>query len=169
MIYICIHIYINKKITGFTHLKPKYHWDLLLKIVFRQNLLYFASLIMFMDGLYLGNHFQTLFLSFYCFYCCCCLVGVAVVVSCFVILLLLSYFFIILVLILCVCVRYYFVRLLGIIINVRGECRTFYVIFNICNSSITLFSALSWILFSYLLTVSLTKFRYNIIVMTILL
>ena len=64
-------ILLNEKITGFTPLKPKHHWDLILKMVFRRNSSYFASLIMFMDGLYLDNDFRTQFLSFYYFYCYC--------------------------------------------------------------------------------------------------
>ena len=40
----------------------------MLKMVFRHNLLYFASVIMFIEGLYLNNIFRTLFLSFYCFF-----------------------------------------------------------------------------------------------------
>ena len=86
---------------------------------------------------------------FYCFYWCrCCFV---VVVPDFVILLL-FYFFIIFLLIYCGFVRYYFLRLLGIpIIHVvHGVWRPFYIVFNICNFSITFFIALSWILFSYL-------------------
>ena len=123
---------------------------------------------MFMDELYLDNDFRALFLSFYCFY----FVAV-VVVSGFVMLsLLLSllYFFIIFVLILCDYVRYYFVRLLEIlIIYVRAVCIPFYVVFNVCNFSFALFIALSLILFCYLLTSSHIKFPYSIIVMTILL
>ena len=52
--------------------KPKHHWHLMLKMVFSHKLLYFAAMIIFMDGLYLNNNFRTLFLSFYCFHCCCC-------------------------------------------------------------------------------------------------
>ena len=74
---------LNEKIAWFTHLKQKDYWDLMLKMVFRYNLLYFASLIVYMDELYLGNVFRTLFVSFYGFYCllllllslllfCCC-------------------------------------------------------------------------------------------------
>ena len=52
----------------------------MLKVTFRQNLLYFASLIIFMDGLYFNNDFHTSFLGFYFFllllllfrWCCCC-------------------------------------------------------------------------------------------------
>ena len=65
-------ILLNEKITEFKPIKAKYHWDLMLKMVFRRNSLYFASLIMFMDGLYLGNDFRTQILSFYYFYCYCC-------------------------------------------------------------------------------------------------
>ena len=65
-------------------------------------------------------------------------------------------------------VSYYFVSLLGIlIIYGHGVFIPFYPIFNICNFSITFFIALSWILFSFLLTVSLIKFPYSIILMTI--
>ena len=71
-----LRILLNEKITGFIHFKPKHHWDLMLKMVFRHN---DRFLIMFMDGLYLDNDFPTLFLSFYCFYCCGCFVVVVVV------------------------------------------------------------------------------------------
>ena len=64
------------EITGFTHVKSRNHWELILKMVFRQNLLYFASLIMSMDGLYLGNDFRALFSKFLVLllllFCCCC-------------------------------------------------------------------------------------------------
>ena len=84
-----LQILLNERITGFTPLKPKHHWDLLLKMVFRQNLLYFASLITFMDGLYLDNDFRTRFLRFLLFlllfllFSCWwgCFVGPVVVVS----------------------------------------------------------------------------------------
>ena len=78
----------------------------MLKMVSRRNLLYFASLIMFMDGLYLDNDFRTLFLSFYHFYLLL-LFFVAAVVSGFVILslLLLLYVFVEFVLVLCGDVR----------------------------------------------------------------
>ena len=50
---------------------------------------------MFMDELYLGNDFRTLFLSFGSFCCyCCCFVGAVVVVPGFVILSLLSLYFV---------------------------------------------------------------------------
>ena len=84
-----LQILLNKRITGFTPLKPKHHWDLMLKMVFRQNLLYFLSLIMFMDRLYLDNDFWTqllrillfllLFLLFFCWWGC--FVGPVVVAS----------------------------------------------------------------------------------------
>ena len=77
-----LRILLNEKITEFTHFKPKQLWDLMLKVNFRRNLSYFALLIMFMEGLYSGNDFRILFLSFYC------LVVVSVVVSGFVALLL---------------------------------------------------------------------------------
>ena len=69
-------ILLNEKITGFTPLKPKHHWDLMFKIVFRRNSLNFASRITFMDGLFFNNDFRAQFLSFYYFYCywCCLLV-----------------------------------------------------------------------------------------------
>ena len=88
-----LQILLNERITGFTLLKPKHHWDLMLKMVFRRNLLYFMSLIMFMDGLYLDNDFRTRFLKFllflllFFFFCCCwwgCFVGPVVVASDFV-------------------------------------------------------------------------------------
>ena len=130
----------------------------MLKMAFRQNLLYFASLIMFMDQLYLDHEYikddplvfpklKTLFLRFYCFYCCCCcLIRVAVVVICFVILLLLLYFFIILVLILCFYVRYYFFK-----VSRHSYCLcswhvyAIYVIFNICNFNITFSNILKYL------------------------
>ena len=126
-----------------------------------------------MEGSYWNNDFRTLFLSFYYFYaccCCCCFVGAAVF-SDFVILLslLLLYIFIKFVFVLCGYVRYYFVNLSGIpVIYVCDIRLPFYVIFNICNFIFTFFIALSWILFSDLLTVSLINFPYSIIVMTIL-
>ena len=127
-------------------------------MAFRQNLLYFASLIMFTDQLYLDNEFikddplvfpklRTLFLRFYCFYCCCfCLVRVAVVASCFVILLLLLYFFIILALILCVYVKYHFCK-----VTRHSYCLcswhvyAIYVIFNICNFNIKCLNILKYL------------------------
>ena len=127
-----LRILLNEKITEFTHFKPKQLWDLMLKVNFRRNLSYFALLIMFMEGLYSGNDFRILFLSFYC------LVVVSVVVSGFVALLL-FYMFIVCVLILCGLFRCYFLRLLGIpIIYVRDVCIPFCVSFNICNFSISL-------------------------------
>ena len=87
-----LQILLNERITGFARLKPKHHWDLMFKMVFRRNLLYFASLIMFMDGLYLDNDFRTrflrfllfllLFLLFFCWWGC--FIGPVVVVSDFV-------------------------------------------------------------------------------------
>ena len=164
-------ILLNQKVTGSIHLKPKRLWDLMLKMVFSHNLLYFTPLIMFMDGLYLEKNFRTLFWSVYCFCCCCCsFVIVVIFIAGFVVLLLLFHFFIIFVLILCGFVRYCFLRLLGIpIIYVHGISRPCYVIFNICNFSITFFIELYWILFSYLLTVSFLQFSYSIFLMTILL
>ena len=110
----------------------------MLKIVFSHNLLYFAPLIMFIDGPCLDNHFQALFLSFYCFYCCCC----CCCYCWFHILFFYFYSFIIFVLILFGFVRCYFLRLLGIpIIYVRDVWKPFYVIFSICNFIITFFIA----------------------------
>ena len=54
-------ILLNEKISGFKPLKPKLHWDLKFKMVFRCNSLFFASLIIFMDGLFLDNDFRTRF------------------------------------------------------------------------------------------------------------
>ena len=45
----------------FKPLQPKLHWDITLKMVFRCNSLYFASLIIFMDRLFLDNGFRTRF------------------------------------------------------------------------------------------------------------
>ena len=122
--------------------------DLMLKMVFRQNSLYFASLMMFIDGLYLYNDFRTQFLSFYYFYCYCfCLL---VFLLLFLVLLFCwcfyyyYYIFIKFFLILCGYVRYYFVSLLNCpIIFVHDTCVPFYAIFNICNFSIVFFIALS--------------------------
>ena len=168
MIKQTLRILLNKKITRFIHLIPKHQWDLVLKMVFRHNLWCFPSLIMFMDGLYLENDFQTSLLGFHCFHCwyyC----FVVVVVAGFVILLfllLLFDFFIIFVPILCGFVRYYFLTLLGTpTIYIHGLWRPFYVISNILNFSITFFISLSWILFSYLLTVSLLIFPDSIIIL----
>ena len=71
-----LRILLNEKITGFIHFKPKHHWDLMLKMVFRHN---DRFLFMFMDGLYLDNDFPTLFLSFCFCYCGCFVVAVVVV------------------------------------------------------------------------------------------
>ena len=166
-----LRIVLNKKNIGFKHLNPKHHQSLVFKMVFRQNLLYFASLIMVMDRMYLDNDFQALFLSFYYCYCfCCCFVGV-VVVSCFVILLLYYYIFLLnLFFILCGYIKCYFFKLLDIpIIYVLGLCIPFFVIFDVCIFSIVFFIALFWILFSYLFTASFIKFPCSIVVMTILL
>ena len=102
-------------------LKTKHHWDLMLKVVFRRNSLYFASLIVFMDGLYLGNDFRTrflrfllfllLFLLFFCWWGC--FVGPVIVVSGFVSLFYYYYYYYIFILrfflIPCGYVRYYLV------------------------------------------------------------
>ena len=91
-----------RRLLDYTPLKLKPHWDLMLKMIFRGNLLYFTSLILFMDELYLANDFRTRFLSFSYFYCCCyrCLVCVVVVVSGFAILL--CHYFVVLLLL---CIR----------------------------------------------------------------
>ena len=119
-----VRILLHENITGFIQLN--------LKSMFRHNLLYFASLIMFMDRLYLDNNFRTLYLGFYYFYSCCCCFVVAVVfvvvfVAGFVISLLFSlHLFIMFIFILCGFVRYYFFKLLGIsIIYVCGIWRAF--------------------------------------------
>ena len=142
-------ILLNKKIAGFTPLKPKHHWNLMLKMVFRRNSLHFESLIMFMDGLYLDNDFRTRFLRFYYFWCYCyCLlvflllflvllfhfiiiiIFILILITLLLILIIIIYslnFF----LILCGYVRYYFVKLLDSpIIYVHDVCIPFYVIFN---------------------------------------
>ena len=54
-------ILLNEKISGFRPLKPKLHQYSTLKMVFRSNSLYFAPLIIFMDGLFLDNDFRTRF------------------------------------------------------------------------------------------------------------
>lgn len=119
-----VRILLHEKITGFIQLN--------LRTMFRHNLPYFASLIIFMDRLYLDNDFRTLYLSFYYFYSCCCcfvvvVVFVVVFVAGFVILLLFSlYLFIMFTFMFCGFVRYYFLKLLGIsIIYVSGIWRAF--------------------------------------------
>ena len=119
-----VRILLNEKTTGFIQLN--------LRTMFRHNLLYFASLIIFMDRLYLDNDFRTLYLSFYYFYSCCCcfvviVVFVVIFVAGFVILLLFSlYLFIMFIFMFCGFVRYYFLKLLGIsIIYVCGIWRAF--------------------------------------------
>ena len=72
LIRLTLRILLKEKIIGFIPLKPKHHWDLMLKMVFSHNMLYFAPRIIFMDGLSLDCNFRMLFLSFYCFHCCCC-------------------------------------------------------------------------------------------------
>ena len=127
-----IRILLNEKITVFTHLKPKHHWDLVLKMVFRQNSLYFVSLIMFMDGLYLDNDFWDIIsylllflLLLLLFWGCCCPFWFRYFINMIIIV-----FHYICVLILCGFGSYYFLRLLGIpIIYVCGVCIPFYVIF----------------------------------------
>ena len=100
-----LRILLNEKITGFIHLQPKQHWDLVLDTVCKHKLLYVALLIMFMDGLYLGNDFRLSFLIFLLFLLlllfslfCCCWVFYFAIVLCFIIF----------VLILCGFVRYCF-------------------------------------------------------------
>ena len=88
-----LQILLNENFPGFTSLNEKRHCDLMWR-----NLLYYPSVIMFMDGLYLDNDFRTRFPSFYYFYCCCCFVDVVVVVSGFVSLL--FYYFTVLLLLL---------------------------------------------------------------------
>ena len=119
-----VRILLNEKTTGFIQLN--------LRTMFRHNLLYFASLIIFMDRLYLDNDFRTLYLSFYYFYSCCCcfvviVVFVVIFVAGFVILLLFSlYLLIMFIFMFCGFVRYYFLKLLGIsIIYVSGIWRAF--------------------------------------------
>ena len=101
-----LRILLNEKITGLIPLKPKHHRDLISKIVVSHKLLYFAPLIIFMDGLYLNNNFRMLFLSLYCFRCCCCWLLYFII--------LLFSFFIIPGLMLCSFVKYYFLGLLSI-------------------------------------------------------
>ena len=68
-------------------LKSKHHWYLMLKVVFRRNSLYFASLIKVMDRLYFGQWFSDRMSKFLLFLLLFLLfVGVFVVVSGFVIL-----------------------------------------------------------------------------------
>ena len=51
---------LNKREDYWIHtLKTKHHWDLMLKMIFRQNSSYFKLLIILMDGLYLDNYFRT--------------------------------------------------------------------------------------------------------------
>ena len=117
----------------------------MLKMVFRRNSLYFASLIKVMDGLYLDNDFRTKCLSFYYFYCysCCLLVFLLlflVLLYCFIYCyyIVLKFF-----LILFGYVRYYFVKLLeSPIIYVLGVFIPFYVTFYIYNFSIAVLRSL---------------------------
>ena len=126
-------------------LKSKHHWYLMLKMVFRRNSLYFASLIKVMDGLYLDNDFRTKCLSFYYFYCysCCLLVFLLlflVLLYCFIYCyyIVLKFF-----LILFGYVRYYFVKLLeSPIIYVLDVFIPFYVTFYIYNFSIAVLRSL---------------------------
>ena len=126
-------------------LKSKHRWYLMLKMVFRRNSLYFASLIKVMDGLYLDNDFRTKCLSFYYFYCysCCLLVFLLlflVLLYCFI-----YYYYIVLkyFLVLFGYVRYYFVKLLeSPIIYVLDVCIPFYVTFYIYNFSIAVLCSL---------------------------
>ena len=57
-----IKILVNKMIIRAIPFKPRLHWDLMLKMIFRQNILHFVSLIMFMNGLSLkitfGHDFE---------------------------------------------------------------------------------------------------------------
>ena len=92
MIRQTLKILLNDKITRFTPLKAKHRWDIMLKMVFRRHLLYFASLIMFRDGLYLENDFLTKFLSFHYFYCCYCCLFVLLLLFLVLLFLLLYYF-----------------------------------------------------------------------------
>ena len=137
-------ILLNKKITEFTPLKPKHHWDLMLNMVFRRN-----SLVIFMDRLYLDNDFWTRFLMFYYFYCyyCCLLVFVLlfpVLLFCFIIIIIIITYSLNFFLILCGYIRYYFVKLLDSPINyVHDVIIPFYVIFNIYNFSTAFFITLS--------------------------
>ena len=138
-------ILLNDKFTGFTPLKPKHHWDLLLEMVFRWYLVYSASLILFMDGLYLDNDFRTPFLSFYYFYCCCCcllvllLLFLVLLFCCFIIFFYYYYyhyyyyiFIKFVVLILLFLFRHCFVRMLllsSLIIYVHNVCIPIYITF----------------------------------------
>ena len=89
-------------------------------ISYTRNSSYFASLIMFMNVLYLDNNFRTQFLSFYYFYCysCCLLVFLLlllVLLFCWCFYFSYYYYYYIFIkffLILCDYVRYYFVQIL---------------------------------------------------------
>ena len=129
-------------------------------MLFRNNLLCFASLIMSTNGLYLENDFWTWFTGFFFFlflllllfcFCCCrwwCLW------FCYVIIIILI--FNIFVIILC----YFGIIFLGY--------STFLFLFFVVHGDHYLIG-LFLILISYLLTISLLNFSYSIIVMTILL
>ena len=151
----------------------------MLKMVFKRfRFLYFVSLIMFMDGLYLDNDFRTRFRSFYYFYYCCCFLSCHfVALFCFIFIIMMMMMMMMMIIIYslnlflffaAIMLGIFFVKILGSpIIYFRDVCIPVYVTF--CNFSIALFIALSWILFSYLLTFSLIKFPYSITVMTFLL
>ena len=44
-----LRILLNKKITEFIPLKLKHHWNIMLNMIYKHNLLYFVSLIMFLE------------------------------------------------------------------------------------------------------------------------
>ena len=131
-----VRILLHEKITGFIQLN--------LRTMFRHNLLYFASLIIFMDRLYLDNDFRTLYLSFYYFYSCCCCFVVVVVLLLFLLLVLLFYYYFHYICSLCLLLC--FVALLGIIFLSYSAFQLFmlaaygehFVIFNICSFAIVL-------------------------------
>ena len=156
MIRQTLRILLNKKITGLPHFKPNHHWDLMVKWSLRNTFSF-----CFIDYVYGRTVFGELFPDIVSRFSIVSIVVVAVllVLLFFALLIFYYYYYVI-----CGYVRYYFVRLLVIpIIHVHAVCIPFYVIFNICNVSITFFIALFWILFSYLLTVSLMKLLYSIL------
>ena len=114
-----LRILLNEKITGFMYLKPKYHWDFKLKMVYRHILLYCALQIIFMGGLYL--HYD-----------------ISDIISKLFFLLLLLLFLLFLVFIIIIIEVLFCMALLGIIyllllailfINVCGLWRPFYFLF----------------------------------------
>ena len=131
-------------------LKTKAPWDLMLKIVFRCNILYFASLLVFMDGLFLDNDFRTWFSYF--------IISIAVVSLGFFLQFHYSFIFLLII----------FVAMFGIFLLSCIAVLLFMFVTYIYQIMLLFVIALPWIILSYLLIVSLIKFPYSIIIMTML-